>query len=116
MTGEQRTFPWKIGTGYDVHRLLENRKLILGGEEIPFDKGLDGHSDADVLTHAIIDAILGALAEGSIGDHFPDTDPAYKNANSLDLLERVRILMEEHGLTVGNIDSTVICEKPKLAP
>ncbi|HEX9746154.1 MAG TPA: 2-C-methyl-D-erythritol 2,4-cyclodiphosphate synthase, partial [bacterium] len=108
--------PYRIGTGYDVHKLVENRKLVLGGETIPFEKGLIGHSDADVLTHAIMDALLGAMAQGSIGDHFPDTDKKYKNINSIDLLERVRIIMEEEGYIVSNVDSTVICDRPKLAP
>lgn len=110
------SIPWRTGTGYDVHRLVEGRKLVLGGVEIPFKKGLLGHSDADVLTHAIMDALLGAMSLGTIGSHFPDTDMQYRDIRSLDLLERVRIMMEEQGFLAGNIDSTVICDKPKLAP
>lgn len=106
----------RIGHGYDVHRFAENRKLILGGTEIPYEKGLDGHSDADVLVHAIMDAILGALALGDIGQHFPDTDPKYKGADSLELLRHVVELAKEHGYIVGNIDATVIAQAPKLAP
>jgi 2-C-methyl-D-erythritol 2,4-cyclodiphosphate synthase len=105
----------RIGFGYDSHRLVEGRQLVLGGVEIPHDRGLSGHSDADVLIHAICDAILGALAAGDIGRHFPDTDPAYKNISSLKLLERVRILGEQKGYSVHNIDSTVVLEKPKIA-
>lgn len=105
----------RIGHGYDVHRFAENRKLILGGIEIPYEKGLDGHSDADVLVHAIMDAILGALALGDIGQHFPDTDERYKGADSLVLLSHVVGLAKEHGYTIGNIDSTVIAQAPKLA-
>ena len=106
----------RIGHGYDVHRFAENRKLILGGTEIPYEKGLDGHSDADVLVHAIMDAILGALTLGDIGQHFPDTDPKYKGADSLELLCHVVELAKEHGYMVGNIDATVIAQAPKLAP
>ncbi len=106
----------KIGLGYDVHRYVEGRDLILGGVKIPFELGLLGHSDADVLVHAIIDAILGALGKGDIGRLFPDNDPKYKNISSLYLLEQVRNVMEECGYTVGNIDSTVICQSPKLKP
>ncbi len=106
----------RIGTGYDVHKLVEGRKLILGGVEIPYEKGLLGHSDADVLIHAVMDALLGAAALGDIGVHFPDTDPAYKDISSVLLLERVRDLLEEHGYTVGNIDATVIAQKPKMSP
>ena len=106
----------RIGHGYDVHRFAENRKLILGGTEIPYEKGLDGHSDADVLVHAIMDAILGALALGDIGQHFPDTDPKYKGADSLELLHHVVELAKEHSYIVGNIDATVIAQAPKLAP
>jgi 2-C-methyl-D-erythritol 2,4-cyclodiphosphate synthase len=104
----------KVGFGYDSHRLVEGRSLILGGIEIPFEKGLIGHSDADVLTHAVCDAILGALACGDIGKHFPDTDPLYKNISSLKLLSRIRTLMEEKQYEVNNVDSTVVLEKPKL--
>ena len=104
----------RIGHGYDVHRLVEGRKLILGGEEIPFDKGLDGHSDADVLYHAVMDALLGAAALGDIGRHFPDTDPAYKGADSGMLLEAVGRKISYAGYRVGNIDVTMIAQKPKL--
>lgn len=106
----------RIGFGYDVHRLTENRKLILGGIEIPYEKGLLGHSDADVLVHAIMDAMLGALSLGDIGQHFPDKDPAYEGISSMILLEKVNELIHEKGYTVGNIDATVIAEKPKLSP
>ncbi|HDS31182.1 MAG TPA: 2-C-methyl-D-erythritol 2,4-cyclodiphosphate synthase, partial [Firmicutes bacterium] len=95
----------RIGIGYDVHKLVKNRRLILSGVEIPHVTGLAGHSDADVLTHSVMSAILGAMASGSLGDHFPDTDPAYKDIRSIDLLERVRIMMEEGGFTVGNLDT-----------
>jgi 2-C-methyl-D-erythritol 2,4-cyclodiphosphate synthase len=105
----------RIGHGYDVHRLYEGRKLILGGVEIPFDKGLLGHSDADVLTHAIMDAIFGALALGDIGKHFPDSDKKYKDISSLLLLKQTVDIMNEKGYKIGNIDSTIICEAPKLA-
>ena len=108
--------PFRIGHGYDVHRLVENRKLILGGVEIPYEKGLLGHSDADVLLHAVSDALLGALALGDIGKHFPDTDPAYAGADSLKLLELVVEKVREQGSAVGNLDATVLCQKPKLAP
>lgn len=104
----------RIGHGYDVHRLTENRKLILGGVEIPFEKGLLGHSDADVLLHAISDALLGAAALGDIGKLFPDSDPAFEGANSLLLLEKVALLLRENGYIIENIDSTVICQAPKL--
>lgn len=104
----------RIGHGYDVHRLTENRKLILGGVEIPFEKGLLGHSDADVLLHAISDALLGAAALGDIGKLFPDSDPAFEGADSLVLLERVNLLLLEKGYKVINIDSTVLCQAPKL--
>lgn len=107
--------PFRIGHGYDVHRLVENRKLILGGVEIPYEKGLLGHSDADVLLHAVSDALLGALALGDIGKHFPDTDPAYAGADSLKLLELVVEKVREQGYAVGNLDATVLCQKPKLA-
>ena len=106
----------RIGMGYDVHRLTEGRKLILGGVEIPWEKGLLGHSDADVLIHAIMDALLGAAALGDIGKLFPDTDPAYKGISSLYLLEKVGELLREKGFSVGNVDATVIAERPKLAP
>ena len=106
----------RIGHGYDVHRLVEGRKLILGGVEIPYEKGLLGHSDADVLLHAVMDAVLGAAALGDIGRHFPDTDPAYRGADSLALTRAVAALIREHGYTVGNIDATILCQKPKLAP
>jgi 2-C-methyl-D-erythritol 2,4-cyclodiphosphate synthase len=106
----------RIGIGYDIHRLVEGRKLILGGVEIPFEKGLLGHSDSDVLTHAICDALLGAAALGDIGSHFPDTDPRFKGASSLDMLAHVVELLTEQGYRIANIDATVITEKPKLAP
>lgn len=106
----------RIGFGYDVHQLVENRKLIIGGVDIPYEKGLLGHSDADVLIHSIMDSILGALALGDIGKHFPDTDMAYKDISSMKLLERVYTIMYEHGYEVGNIDATVAAEYPKLAP
>ena len=106
----------RIGHGYDVHRLVPDRKLILGGVEIPHETGLLGHSDADVLTHAIMDAILGALALGDIGKHFPDTDPAYKGADSLKLAEHVCALITQRGWRIGNVDATVIAQAPKLSP
>ncbi|WP_243650671.1 2-C-methyl-D-erythritol 2,4-cyclodiphosphate synthase [Anaerospora hongkongensis] len=106
----------RIGTGYDVHRLTEGRKLILGGVEIAHSHGLAGHSDADVLLHAIKDALLGAAALGDIGRHFPDTDPQYKGVSSVLLLARVRELLAEKGYVVNNVDATIIAEKPKLAP
>jgi len=106
----------KIGHGFDAHRLVEQRKLILGGVEIPYQLGLAGHSDADVLTHALMDAILGALGAGDIGRHFPDTNEAYRGANSLKLLARVMELANEQGLLLSNADITVICQQPKLAP
>ena len=104
----------RIGTGYDVHRLTEGRKLILGGVEVPFEKGLDGHSDADVLVHAIMDALLGAAALGDIGQHFPDTDPQYKGISSLLLLEKVGGLLKDAGYAVENIDAIIIAQRPKL--
>lgn len=104
----------RIGIGYDVHNLVEDRKLIIGGVEIPFDKGLMGHSDADVLVHSIMDSILGALALRDIGYHFPDTDMDYKDISSLELLRRVYDLMDQEGYRVGNIDSVVMAERPKL--
>ena len=106
----------RIGHGYDVHRLVEGRKLILGGVEVPHTLGLLGHSDADVLTHAVMDALLGAAALGDIGRHFPDTDPAYAGADSLKLLDRVVELLEEKGYRVGNVDATILAQRPKLAP
>ena len=106
----------RIGHGYDVHRLVENRKLILGGVEIPYERGLLGHSDADVLLHAIMDAVLGALALGDIGKLFPDNDPSYKGIDSMLLLRRVIGLMEEKGYRLSNLDSTISAEKPKLSP
>ena len=104
-----------VGIGYDVHAFIEGRKLILGGVEIPHDKGLEGHSDADALVHAVCDAILGAMAAGDIGRHFPDADPRYRDISSLRLLERVRAIGEEKGFQVHNIDATVMLEKPRLA-
>lgn len=106
----------RIGHGYDVHRLIAGRKLVLGGVEIPYILGLDGHSDADVLLHAIMDALLGAAALGDIGRLFPDTDPAYKGISSVLLLETVAARIREAGYEVGNVDATVIAQKPKLAP
>ena len=107
---------FRIGQGYDVHRLAEGRKLILGGVEIPYEKGLLGHSDADVLTHAVMDAILGALALGDIGQHFPDTDPAFEGADSIRLLRAVVRLVGQKGWKVHNLDATVAAQRPKLAP
>ena len=106
----------RIGHGYDVHRLTEGRKLILGGVEIPWEKGLLGHSDADVLLHAVTDALLGAAALGDIGRHFPDTDPDLEGIDSMILLEKAREMLETRGYSVGNVDATVIAQKPKLAP
>ena len=106
----------RIGHGYDVHKLTEGRKLILGGVDIPYEKGLLGHSDADVLTHAIMDALLGAAALGDIGKLFPDNDPAYAGADSLVLLERVGERIAQAGYRVGNIDATILAQRPKLAP
>lgn len=106
----------RIGHGYDVHAFSDNRKCIIGGVEIPYEKGLLGHSDADVLLHAISDSLLGAAALGDIGKHFPDTDPQYKGANSLMLLENVVNLINSKGYTVNNIDATVIAQAPKMAP
>lgn len=111
---KQADQPFRIGFGYDTHRLKEGRDLILGGVKIPFEKGLDGHSDADVLIHAIIDAMFGALALGDIGSHFPDTDPAYKGADSRVLLREANKIISEKGYVVGNIDATVVAERPKL--
>lgn len=106
----------RIGTGYDVHRLVEGRKLIMGGVEIPYEKGLQGHSDADVLLHAIMDALLGAAAMGDIGKHFPDTEPEYAGISSLELLRRVGELLEEHCFLIENIDATIIAQAPKMRP
>jgi 2-C-methyl-D-erythritol 2,4-cyclodiphosphate synthase len=107
---------FRVGHGYDVHKLVEGRKCIIGGVEIPFELGLLGHSDADVLLHAISDSLLGAAALGDIGKHFPDTDPKYEGADSLKLLEQVVKLVNREGYSVGNIDATVIAQKPKLLP
>lgn len=106
----------RVGTGYDVHRLVEDRDLILGGVKIPYERGLLGHSDADVLLHAIMDALLGAAALGDIGKHFPDKDPAYKGISSLRLLEKVRELLEQEDYQIINIDATIIAQAPKMAP
>ncbi|HHD2752007.1 TPA: 2-C-methyl-D-erythritol 2,4-cyclodiphosphate synthase [Clostridium perfringens] len=106
----------RIGMGYDVHKLVENRDLILGGVNIPYEKGLLGHSDADVLLHAIMDSLLGAAALGDIGKHFPDTDPKYKGANSIKLLEFVGELIYKNNYKISNIDATIIAQKPKMAP
>lgn len=106
----------RIGMGYDVHKLVENRKLILGGVEIPFEKGLAGHSDADVVVHAVMDALLGAAGLGDIGTHFPDTDPVYKGISSIDLLKRVGVLLNDKFYVIGNIDATIIAQRPKLLP
>ncbi len=106
----------RVGMGYDVHRLTENRDLIIGGVKIPYEKGLLGHSDADVLLHAIMDALLGAAAMGDIGKHFPDTDPEYEGASSMKLLEHVGKLLEEENYQIINIDATIIAQRPKMAP
>ena len=106
----------RIGHGYDVHKLVEGRRLVLGGVDIPWEKGLLGHSDADVLTHAVMDALLGAAGMGDIGQHFPDSDPAYAGADSLRLLKHVMLLLREAGWSVGNVDATVLAQRPKLAP
>jgi 2-C-methyl-D-erythritol 2,4-cyclodiphosphate synthase len=106
----------RIGIGYDVHKLVDGRKLILGGVEIEHSKGLLGHSDADVLTHALIDALIGAAGKGSIGDFFPDTDPAYKDIDSTFLLAKIVNILNDEGFLVTNIDSTVVCEEPRLSP
>ena len=106
----------RVGLGYDVHRLTEGRKLILGGVDIPWEKGLLGHSDADVLIHAIMDALLGAAALGDIGQHFPDTDPAYEGISSVKLLVLVGELLKKKGFAIGNIDAVIIAQKPKMAP
>ena len=110
----ERIHIMRIGQGYDVHRLTEGRDLILGGVKIPYDKGLLGHSDADVLVHAVMDALLGAAALGDIGEHFPDTDPAYKGISSIELLRHVGKLLEENCYIIENIDATIIAQKPKL--
>ncbi len=107
---------YRIGQGYDIHRLTEGRELILGGERIDFELGLDGHSDADAVVHAVIDALLGAAAMGDIGRHFPDSDPAYKNADSMELLRQTRAKVETEGYAVANIDVTIIIEKPRMTP
>ncbi|RLB31162.1 MAG: 2-C-methyl-D-erythritol 2,4-cyclodiphosphate synthase [Deltaproteobacteria bacterium] len=104
----------RIGFGYDVHRLVQGRPLILGGLKIPFEKGLHGHSDADVLTHAVMDAILGAIGKGDIGLHFPDSDPMYKGANSLSLLKKAMEILHQEGFTVNNLDATIVAQEPKL--
>ena len=106
----------RIGHGYDVHRLVKDRKLILGGVEVPYELGLLGHSDADVLTHAVMDALLGAAGLGDIGKHFPDSDPAYAGADSLLLLDHVAGLLRERGWRIGNVDATILAQRPKLAP
>lgn len=106
----------KIGQGFDVHRLVTGRPLVIGGVPIPYERGLDGHSDADVLAHAIADAVLGALGEGDIGKHFPDTDPAFKNADSIQLLKAVWKRVEQSGFTLGNLDATIIAQEPKMGP
>ena len=106
----------RIGLGYDVHRLVEERDLIIGGVNIPYEKGLLGHSDADVLLHAIMDSLLGASALGDIGTHFPDTDERYKEASSIKLLEEVGKLLYKNGFSINNIDSTIIAQRPKMSP
>lgn len=106
----------RIGHGYDVHRLVQGRKLIVGGVEIPYHLGLDGYSDADVLTHAVMDSLLGAVALGDIGRHFPDTDPTYGGAASVDLLDHVMVLLKERGWKLVNLDATIVAQQPKLAP
>lgn len=106
----------RVGMGYDVHRLVPERDLVLGGVKIDYERGLLGHSDADVLLHAIMDAVLGAAALGDIGKHFPDTDPAYQGASSIRLMEQVRQLVEKEGFSVGNVDATIIAQRPKMRP
>lgn len=106
----------RVGFGYDIHPLVEGRRLVLGGLEVPFDLGLDGHSDADVLLHAIMDALLGAAAMGDIGRHFPPNDPAYKDASSLELLRRVGRMVTREGWQVGNVDATIVAQEPRMAP
>jgi 2-C-methyl-D-erythritol 2,4-cyclodiphosphate synthase len=105
----------RVGIGYDIHRLVDGRKLVLGGVEIPYEKGLQGHSDADVLLHAVCDAILGALGKGDIGEHFPNTDKQYKNISSLALLEKVHAMAENEGYTIGNVDCVIQAEAPNLS-
>ena len=112
----KRGLNMRIGMGYDVHKLVEGRPLILGGVDIPYEKGLLGHSDADCLTHAIMDSLLGAAALGDIGKHFPDTDPKYEGADSLKLLSVVRDMLDERSYIIGNIDATIIAQKPKMLP
>jgi 2-C-methyl-D-erythritol 2,4-cyclodiphosphate synthase len=107
---------YKIGIGYDIHRLVKGRKLFLGGVEIPYIKGLLGHSDGDALLHAICDALLGALGEGDIGEHFPDTDPQYHNVSSVELLKAVKDLIEEKNFMISNVDTVVVAQEPKLVP
>ncbi len=107
---------YKIGFGFDAHRFSKDSKLIIGGVEIPFEFGLKGHSDADVLSHAICDALLGALGEGDIGSHFPDSDPKYKGMSSLIFLEETMTLLKERGFEIENLDSVIVCERPKIAP
>ncbi|HNQ50547.1 MAG TPA: 2-C-methyl-D-erythritol 2,4-cyclodiphosphate synthase [Candidatus Omnitrophota bacterium] len=104
----------KVGIGYDIHRFKKGRKLILGGKIVPFSRGLDGHSDADCLLHAVCDALLGAAGMGDIGEHFPDTDPAYKGISSMELLRAVRARLRKKGFRIGNIDSVIICQEPRL--
>ncbi len=106
----------RVGLGYDIHRLVEGRRLVLGGVDVPFERGLDGHSDADVLTHACCDALLGAVAAGDLGRHFPDRDPQWRGVSSLVLLERVIAIVAERGYAVSNVDATIVAERPKLAP
>ncbi len=106
----------RVGMGYDVHRLVPERDLVLGGVKIDYERGLLGHSDADVLLHAIMDAVLGAAALGDIGKHFPDTDPAYRGASSIRLMEQVRQMVEKEGFSVGNVDATIIAQRPKMRP
>ena len=106
----------RVGIGYDVHKLVDSRKLMLGGVHIPFEKGLLGHSDADVLIHSIMDSLLGALAKGDIGKHFPDTDSNYKNANSMELLVEINNIVKSEGYSIVNIDSVIVAQKPKLTP
>lgn len=106
----------RVGLGYDVHKLVEDRKLIIGGVEIPYEKGLLGHSDADVLIHAIIDSLLGACALGDIGKHFPDTDPRFKGISSIKLLEKTAELIHQNGYFINNIDATIVAQKPKMLP
>lgn len=110
------TPPFRIGTGYDIHPLVEGRRLVLGGVEIDFEKGLLGHSDSDALTHALCDALLGAASLGDIGKHFPASDPRYRDVSSLDLLARVARLIDDAGFLVANVDATILAERPKLAP